>query len=176
MAYRSELEAARARVTALEERVRELEAPGRARRARVWVAWAPAAGCALLTGVAFGLAMSDVDEPAWVMANVSAVAGIFASLASWGHAGRAALGWALALLKAALPVAVGWGWWSIRYAEVHRPFAAGRSTDFFWYVPSLLVLALVLEGVLLMRAHRKRDNEAAEGGGTREHGAPADVD
>ena len=154
MPFRSELEATRARIKALEERVRELEAPAGERRRRIAAAVFPAICVALLAAMTFGLAMKDMDAPAWILANVTAVVGIFGTLWSWGLTGRAWAPWLFLLAKAALPVVMGWGWWSLSYDEVHQPVFVRRSFDFFWYVPSLMVAIAVIEALLIARSSK----------------------
>jgi hypothetical protein len=160
--YRDELEAARARILALEERVAELEGVGKKRGHDSSVAVATWAPLALALGGEVGatlLAMADQDRAAELFMSYAMVAAAAAACWSWGRTGPGRAPWLLGFLgvKAAAIYVLP------RIAQATKAFwMCGRITQAeqclgvfdlpyyaFWYQPLGLVLVSVIEALVL---------------------------
>lgn len=177
MAYRDELEAAHQRIAALERELGERDQRHRDRerglqkriqrlkqridqlgagpsRPRLLASqWLTAGVIVLWYGLAFLLAVTNREDPAWLAANASVFAAVFLPLLmAMARATRLwpwLLGW---LVKAVAVTAWGWGWWTPTYERV--PHGNGYSSwhAFFWYAPLVFLLLVVVEHLLIKLA------------------------
>jgi hypothetical protein len=175
VAYRDDLEAARARVEqleaelqlanermrgerdALERRIAGLEGALRAARtesapARVWgIALAGAASVSLLFALAFALLTRRSEAGGWEMANLAIASGLLVPAWAWGRAGRTGA-WLVGLtFKLLVLVVWGWGWWSPSRSDIRHIGSSLGPLDaefyFLWWAPVFVFLTVIVEGV-----------------------------
>ena len=174
MAYRDELEAAhqrsaalereiaerderhRSRERALQKKIRRLEqridelGAGPSRLRRLVGHWLAAGMIVLCYVVAFLLAVVGRDDAAWLAASAGVCAAVLLpALMAMARAVRL-WPWLLGLVvKAAVLVQWGWGWWMPTYEQLPHSGTYSASYDFFWYAPPVFLLLVVIERLLI---------------------------
>jgi hypothetical protein len=103
---------------------------------------------ALLPGVqgilfltAASLAMSDMDNVAWITMNISILAGILIALPAWNKKSHLIIGSGLAFLKSSLVIYFAYGWWTIRFQK-EMPY---EHPEFFWLLSPFLLITGIFE-------------------------------
>jgi hypothetical protein len=180
VAYRDDLDAAKARAEqleaelqsanqrmrserdALKRRITRLEAVLRVARVesaptRVWgIALAAPASVSLLFALALALVTRRPETGAWEMANLSIASGLLIPGWAWGRAGRTGA-WLVGLgFKLLVLVKWGWGWWSPIQSEIRQMDSSLGIWDadfyFFWCAPAFVLVTVLVEGVGVKRS------------------------
>jgi hypothetical protein len=147
----------RARERALQKKIRRLElsleklGAGPSRLRRLASQWLAAGMTAFGYGVAFLLAVVGADAPAWLAINVAVCAAVLLPLLMAMARAARLLPWALGfLVKTAVLLQWGWGWWMPSYDELPRGGLYQSALDFFWYAPPVFLLLVVIERLLIV--------------------------
>lgn len=141
--------ALRDRIAVLEARIEALHA-GPSRLRQFVSRWLAALVIVAGYGVAFAFVAQDHDAAAWSATTVTVFAAVILPLLM-AMTRTVRLGpWLVGLVvKAAVLVQWGWGWWALSYEHLPRGGIGSPDYNFFWYAPPVFLLLVVTERVLI---------------------------